>query len=68
MPRCPQASSRKESGEISLSSFCSLCWRDPDTGEYFCPRFGGWHEKCPAKDDDKTPWDPEEIEEESEDA
>lgn len=31
---------------------CSLCGRDPDTGEYFCPRFGGWQEKCPKQDED----------------
>ena len=31
-----------------MSSFCNLCHKDPDTGEYFCVRLGGkWVEKCP---------------------
>ncbi len=37
---------------------CALCGRDPDTGETFCPRFGGWQEKCP-KQDGPLPWDAE---------
>ncbi len=43
---------------MSLSSFCSLCWRDPDTGEYFCVRLGEWVEKCPNFPDG-YPWDAE---------
>ena len=32
-----------------MSAFCSLCTRDPDTGEYFCVRLGGkWVDKCPG--------------------
>lgn len=30
-----------------MSAFCNLCTKDPDTGEYFCARLGGWVEKCP---------------------
>ena len=41
-----------------MSAFCNLCHRDPDTGEYFCARFGGWVEKCPNFPDG-YPWDAE---------
>ena len=30
-----------------MSAFCNLCHRNPDTGEFFCARLGGWVEKCP---------------------
>lgn len=30
-----------------MSAFCSLCTKDPDTGEFFCARIGRWVEKCP---------------------
>ena len=29
-----------------MSAFCYLCYRDADTGEYFCARLGKWVEKC----------------------
>ena len=31
-----------------MSAFCSLCTKDPDTGELFCARLGEWVEKCPG--------------------
>ena len=31
-----------------MSAFCNLCHRDPDTGEFFCARIGGWVDKRPG--------------------
>ena len=45
---------------MSRSLFCSLCGRDPDTGETFCVRSGKWVEKCPLLDG-PAPWDAERI-------
>ena len=41
-----------------MSAFCNNCHRDPDTGEYFCARIGGWVERCPNFPDG-YPWDAE---------
>ena len=42
-----------------MSSFCNLCNKDPDTGEYFCVRLGGkWVGECPNFPDG-YPWDAE---------
>ena len=41
-----------------MSTFCNLCTRDPDTGEYFCARVGGWVEECPNFPGG-YPWDAE---------
>ena len=30
-----------------MSTFCDLCYRDPDTGELLCVRLGKWVETCP---------------------
>lgn len=43
---------------MSRSSFCDLCSRDPDTGEFFCVRTGHWEARCPFMEDG-TPWDAE---------
>lgn len=34
-----------------MSAFCNLCYRDADTGEYFCARLGRWVERCPNLSD-----------------
>ena len=31
-----------------MSAFCNNCHRDPDTGEFFCARIGGWVDKRPG--------------------
>ena len=41
-----------------MSAFCNLCHKDPDTGEFFCARLGGWVERCPNFSDG-YPWDAE---------
>lgn len=30
-----------------MSTFCDLCYKDPDTGGLFCVRLGKWVETCP---------------------
>ena len=30
-----------------MSAFCSLCYKDPDTGALLCVRLGKWVEMCP---------------------
>ena len=46
-----------------MSSFCNLCTKDPDTGEYFCARIGKWVGECPNFPDG-YPWDAEKDENE----
>lgn len=41
-----------------MSAFCWLCYRDPDTGEFFCVRTGHWEARCPFMEDG-YPWDAE---------
>ena len=41
-----------------MSGFCSLCYKDPDTGELLCVRLGKWVEMCPNFPDG-YPWDAE---------
>ena len=41
-----------------MSALCNNCTRDPDTGEYFCARLGGWVKSCPDFPDG-YPWDAE---------
>lgn len=51
---------------MSRTLSCSLCGRDPDTGEYFCPRFRGWQEKCPL-DEERNECDENEEQSEEDD-
>lgn len=56
---------------MSGEHLCAFCHRDPDTGEYFCPRFrgpGGWQEKCPKQDDNRVDDEREDEDEDEEDA
>ena len=39
-----------------MSALCSLCSKDPDTGELFCARICKWVETCPNFPDG-YPWD-----------
>ena len=41
-----------------MSGFCSLCYKDPGTGELLCVRLGRWVETCPNFPDG-YPWDAE---------
>ena len=41
-----------------MSGFCSLCYKDPGTGELLCVRLGKWVEMCPNFPDG-YPWDAE---------
>lgn len=44
--------SAEDGGRGVNSSFCWFCRRDEMTGELFCARLGGWHDKCPFADGD----------------
>ena len=41
-----------------MSALCSLCPKDPDTGELLCVRLVKWVETCPNFPDG-YPWDAE---------
>lgn len=49
-----------------MSAFCWLCYRDPDTGEFFCARLCKWVGKCPNFPDG-YPWDAEREQDRQED-